>query len=60
MGRWLISPRGSLWRRRSVRSVHDCSIVATMLTHGIKRIDTRNASDFDRYYDEIRIDAVAP
>jgi len=42
------------------KPVHDCNIVATMLTHDIKRLGTRNAADFDRYEPEIGVDAVTP
>jgi predicted nucleic acid-binding protein len=38
--------------------VHDCNIVATMRAHGIRRLATRNARDFERYGDLVRLDAV--
>ena len=31
------------------KQVHDCNIVATMLTNGVRRLATRNATDFRRY-----------
>ena len=40
------------------KSIHDCNIVATMLTHDTRRLATRNARDFDRYDPEIVVDAV--
>ncbi|MCI0572328.1 MAG: type II toxin-antitoxin system VapC family toxin [Myxococcaceae bacterium] len=42
------------------KKVHDTNLVAVMLTHGIRRLATRNASDFARYGDIIQVDAVAP
>lgn len=40
------------------KSLHDCNIVAVMLTHDVKRLGTRNPADFKRY--GIRVDAVKP
>lgn len=40
------------------KSLHDCNIVAVMLTHNVNRIATRNPADFKRY--RIRVDAVKP
>ncbi|HSN96665.1 MAG TPA: PIN domain-containing protein [Candidatus Nanopelagicales bacterium] len=40
------------------KSLHDCNIVAVMLTHNVNRIGTRNPADFKRY--GIRVDAVKP
>jgi predicted nucleic acid-binding protein len=38
------------------KQAHDCNIVATMLSHEIKRLVTRNPADFERYLPEgIRI-----
>lgn len=34
------------------KQAHDCNIVATMLAHEVKRLATRNPSDFDRYLPE--------
>ena len=39
--------------------VHDTNIVATMLTHGIKRLLTFNAQDFRRFASEIETEALA-
>jgi predicted nucleic acid-binding protein len=41
------------------KQVHDCNIVAVMLTHGVPRLATRSAPDFKRYA-EISVDAVTP
>jgi predicted nucleic acid-binding protein len=38
------------------KQIHDAHIVAAMLTHGITRIGTWNASDFERYGDLIQIE----
>lgn len=40
------------------KQVHDCNIVAVMLAHGVRRLATRNAADFERYRDEIALEAV--
>jgi predicted nucleic acid-binding protein len=40
------------------RQVHDCNVVATMRAHGVHRLATRNAGDFLRYGDLVRLDAV--
>lgn len=40
------------------KQIHDCSIVATMLVHGVPRLITRNARDFSRFRDQIRIDEI--
>lgn len=42
-----------LVRRHQVRGkqVHDCNIVAVMLTHRVTRLATRNPHDFARYPD---------
>lgn len=31
------------------KQVHDANIVAVMLSHGVTRLGTRNAADFERY-----------
>ena len=51
----------SLVRARQVRGkqVHDANIVAVMLANGITRLATFNVGDFQRYEDEIRIEAPA-
>jgi len=41
------------------KQAHDCNIVAVMLAHGIRRLATRNESDFARYADEIRVETVS-
>jgi predicted nucleic acid-binding protein len=41
------------------KQVHDCNVVATMLTHGIRRLATRNAADFKRFDALVRVDDVA-
>jgi predicted nucleic acid-binding protein len=40
------------------KQVHDAHIVATMLTHGVSKIGTRNALDFERYGDLLEIEPV--
>jgi len=40
------------------KQVHDCNIVATMLANGVRRLATRNASDFKRYAGIIHVDDV--
>ncbi len=40
------------------KQAHDCNIVATMRAHGVQRLATRNASDFERYKTEITIEAL--
>lgn len=40
------------------KQVHDCNIIATMLAHGIPRLATRNARDFQRYSTLVQVDAV--
>ena len=40
------------------KQVHDCNIVATMLANGVRRLATRNASDFKRYSAIIHVDDV--
>ena len=49
-----------LVRQHDVRGkqVHDCNIAATMRAHGVERLATRNASDFIRYGDLIRLEAI--
>ena len=49
-----------LAERHEVRgkAVHDCNIVATMITYAVKHLATRNASDFERYKTEIAVEAV--
>jgi predicted nucleic acid-binding protein len=49
-----------LVRRYQVRGkeVHDCNIVATMRSHGVRRLGTRNPADFERYKTEINIEPV--
>ena len=37
------------------RQIHDANIVATMLTHGERRLLTFNTSDFRRYEDRIQL-----
>ena len=37
------------------KQVHDCNLVATMLSHGIHKIVTRNAVDFRRYEPVIEV-----
>ncbi len=37
------------------RQIHDANIVATMLTHGERRLMTFNAADFRRYGDRIEL-----
>jgi len=41
------------------KQVHDCNLVAVMLTHGVLRLLTRNPADFSRY-PGITVDAVRP
>jgi len=41
------------------KQVHDCNIVATMLTHGVRHLATRNAADFTRYESLISIEAIS-
>ena len=41
------------------KQAHDCNIVAVMLAHGIRRLATRNESDFARYADEIPVETVS-
>lgn len=40
------------------KQIHDCNIVATMKTHGIQRLATRNPSYFKRFAGEVSILAV--
>jgi len=40
------------------RQIHDANIVATMLTHGERRLLTFNTADFRRYEDLIELIAV--
>jgi predicted nucleic acid-binding protein len=40
------------------KTLHDCNIVAVMLSHGVLRLATRNPADFKRY--PIHVDAVKP
>lgn len=51
----------ALVRERQVRGkqVHDANIVAAMRANGIARLATLNLDDFDRYEDDIRIEAMA-
>ena len=42
------------------KQVHDCNLVAVMRVHGIPRLATRNAADFQRYAGLIRIEPVVP
>ena len=37
------------------RQIHDANIVATMLTHGERRLLTFNTADFQRYGDRIEL-----
>jgi len=37
------------------KQVHDCNIVATMLTNNISKLLTNNSSDFDRFSSMIEI-----
>ncbi len=48
-----------LVRRQGVKGkqVHDTNVVATMRANGIARLATFNVGDFQRYEDEIRIEA---
>jgi hypothetical protein len=41
------------------KQVHDCNVVAVMLTYGVRRLATRNAPDFKRHVG-IDVDAVTP
>ena len=41
------------------RQVHDANIVATMLTHGVRRLLTFNAGDFQRFAGAIDVEALA-
>jgi predicted nucleic acid-binding protein len=41
------------------KQVHDCNIVATMRAHAVRRLATRNASDFRRYEPEILVEAIS-
>jgi len=47
-----------LVRRHKVKGkqVHDANVVATMLATGISRLATLNASDFQRFEDEISLE----
>lgn len=51
----------ALVRTRQVKGkqVHDANIVAVMRANGIARLATLNGSDFDRYEDDIHIEALA-
>lgn len=40
------------------KQVHDCNIVAVMLVHGVPRLGTRNATDFERYDEPIAVEPV--
>lgn len=40
------------------KQVHDCNIVATMISCGVERLGTRNAADFRRFGRMIRIESV--
>ena len=53
--RWLELARQ---HRVQGKTLHDCNIVAVMLTHGVLRLATRNPADFKRY--AIHVDAVRP
>jgi predicted nucleic acid-binding protein len=48
-----------LVRRHGVRGkqVHDANVVATMRANGIARLATFNLADFQRFEDEIRVEA---
>lgn len=50
-----------LVRRYQVRGkqVHDCNIVAVMLTHRVTRLATRNPQNFARY-PEVQVEPVTP
>jgi hypothetical protein len=41
------------------KQVHDCNVVAAMNVHRVRRLATRNPSDFARY-PGITVDAIAP
>jgi predicted nucleic acid-binding protein len=41
------------------KQVHDCNVVAAMNVHGVRRLATRNPSDFARY-PGITVDAITP
>jgi predicted nucleic acid-binding protein len=40
------------------KQLHDRNVVAVMNAHGVRRLATRNAADFERYRDEIEIESV--
>ncbi len=42
------------------KQLHDCNIVAVMQVHGLQRLATRNAADFQRYASLIRIESIVP
>ena len=42
------------------KQVHDCNLVAVMQVHGIQRLATRNAADFQRYASLIQIESITP
>nr|WP_165455406.1 PIN domain-containing protein [Hansschlegelia quercus] len=42
--------------RVSGKQIHDANIVATMITHGVRRLATFNPSDFRRFADIIDIE----
>ncbi len=42
------------------KQVHDCNLVAVMQVHGIRRLATRNAADFQRYAGPIDVESVTP
>jgi toxin-antitoxin system PIN domain toxin len=50
----------ALVRRHQVKgkTVHDANVVATMRAKGVARLATFNVGDFQRYEDEIRIEAL--
>jgi predicted nucleic acid-binding protein len=41
------------------KQVHDANLVAVMIAHGVTRLGTRNAADFERYGDKLQIEPVA-
>ena len=40
------------------KQVHDCNVVATMRIHGIRRLATRNATDFKRFDALVHVDDI--
>jgi predicted nucleic acid-binding protein len=42
------------------KQLHDCNLVAVMRTHGVQRLATRNAADFQRYASLITVESITP